>query len=123
MEKINVLDKYPVIVVKMQKDGLTMEKIIENLKTKIESDPIATFIDVFDHYAHTKSINWEISDQVKDAKILLFCFGKAIAKPEILAVRPRNLVVVETENEFIFEWLEAPQQPANEKIAWWVNSL
>jgi hypothetical protein len=57
MEKINVLDKYPVIVVKMQKDGLTMEKIIENLKDKIESDPIATFIGVFDHYAHTKSIN------------------------------------------------------------------
>ncbi len=126
MKKINLMDKYPVYTVEIKKSELivsTTEEIINFIKEKIEKDPIATFISVFDHYSHTKDIKWEIDPEIKNAKIILYCFWKAITNPVMLWVRSRNLAIVEFEDKFVISFLEAPQEPANEKIQSWVNNL
>jgi hypothetical protein len=56
MEKVFVLEKYPVWTTEIFSQK-SMEEIIESFKKEIESDQIANFIGVFDHYTHTKNIN------------------------------------------------------------------
>lgn len=126
MEKKVLLEKYNILTKEILKENCKFNntnEIVKNLEENIKNDPIATHIWTFDHFEHTKNINWEISEDVKDAKIILFCFGKAITNPEILAVRPRNIAIVELNNKFIISFLEAPQAPANEKIWKWINNL
>jgi hypothetical protein len=46
----------------------------------------------------------------------LFCFGKQIKNPLILAARPRNLAITKYKDRFVISFLEAPQEAANLKI-------
>ena len=126
MQKINLMDKYPVYTKEIWKSKIKFkntDEFIKALKEKIEADPIATFIWVFDHFSHTKNIWGEIDSNVIDAKIILYCFWKAITNPQMLAVRPRNLAIVEYEDKFIISFIEAPKEPTNWKIIGWVNDL
>jgi len=124
MEKIQLMEKYPVYTTELFKNDVSFKNInefVQALKEKIEQDPVATFIWVFDHYEHTKKLWWQIADGIKAAKIVLFCFWQEIPKPQALAARPRNIAIVEYDDKFVVSFLEAPKEKANEKMIKWIT--
>lgn len=127
MKKEIVMEKYPVFTLEMGKEECRLESvdaIIAELKAKVEADPVAAFIAVFDHYTHTKNLpQGEISPAIKDAKNLVFCFGPKLPDPKMMAVRPRSIGVAETENGFTLTFLEAPMPQINDKMESWVKDL
>ncbi len=126
MQKINLMEKYPVYTKDIKKENIkfkNVDEFIEALKEKIEVDEIATYIWVFDHFEHTKDIDWEIMDGIIAGKILLFCFGKSIPKPQSMGVRPRNIAIAEFEDKFVVSFLEAPKEKANIKMINWIKDF
>ena len=127
MKQITVMEKYPVYTIEIGKNETTyanVDEILAYLKNKIETHPIATYIGEFDHYTHTVSLSvGEVSDDIKDAKNIICCFGKVLPKPEVLAVRPRSIGVAEMVDSFVVSFLEAPNSDANNAMETWVKSI
>ncbi len=127
MKQITLMEKYPLFVLELPKeetDKRDIDAIIEYLKSKIEAHPVATFIAIFDHYAHTKSLpEGNVAEDIKAAKNIVFCFGKELPKAEVIGVRPRSIGVVEKEDRFILSFLEAPNPQANKAMEEWVLAL
>jgi len=123
MKKILLMEKFPVFTKEILKNKTKIQntdEFIEILKKKIDEDEVATFISVFDHFSHTRSINWPIQEWLIDWKIILFCFWQEIPKPEVMAVRPRNIAIAEYKDKFIVSFLEAPKEWANNKKIEWI---
>jgi len=127
MKQITVMEKYPVFTLEITKNETTyksVDELIVYLKTQIDAHPVAVFIGIFDHYTHTKSLEvGEIAEDIKDAKNLICCFGKALPKPEVMAVRPRSFGVAELSNSFVVSFLEAPNPDANAAMEKWVKAI
>ena len=127
MKQITVMEKYPVFTLRVEKsetDYQTIDEIFTYLKVQVDLHPIATYIGEFDHYAHTSSLEvGEIADDIKAAKNFICCFGKALPKPEVMAVRPRAIGVAELEDAFVVSFLEAPNPDANKAMEQWVKGL
>jgi hypothetical protein len=127
MKKEIVMEKYPVFTMEIDKAECRLDSvdaIIAELKAKVEADPIAAFIAVFDHYSHTKGLaDGEVSPAIKDAKNIVFCFGPKLPDPKMMAVRPRSIGIAETESGFTLTFLEAPMPPINDKMEAWVKDL
>ena len=127
MKQITVMEKYPVFTLEIGKNETSyknIDEIFTYLKEQIAAHPIATYIGEFDHYVHTSSLEaGEISDEIKDAKNLICCFGKILPKPEILAVRPRAIGVAEMEDSFVVSFLEAPNPEANAAMEKWAKGI
>ena len=126
MKKTKFMDKYPVYSLELQKSNIkqtNIVEIIEYFKAKIQAHPIAKFIAVFDHYAHTKELNGEINPSIIDAQNLIFCFGPAIPNTKILAVRPRSIGIAELEDKFVIEFIEAPKEQIHQIMEEWAKGL
>ena len=127
MKMISFKDEYPVYthtIPKGQTSLTNVGEILAQLKTKIEAHPIATYVGLFDHYEHTSCLeNGEIAPTIIDAKNILFCFGKELLVPEVLAVRPRSIGIAEQKDDFVFSFLKAPNPAANEAMIAWVEAL
>jgi len=126
MQKTIFMDKYPLYSLLIQKSESGYEnvgQIIAYFKEKISAHPIAKFIAVFDHYAHTKSLGGEIMEGLKDAQNIIFCFGPIIPNTKIVAVRPRSIAVCELEDSFIIEFLEAPKEEMHALMESWAKAL
>ena len=101
-----------------------VDEIISALQVKIDEHPVLAFIAIFDQYKHTSSLkDSEINPKIKAAKNIVFCFGKELPTPEVLAVRPRSIGVCETQDSFILNFLEAPNEMANKTMEEFVKSL
>lgn len=119
-------DKYHIFEIEYNKDELkykNVDEIINALKVRIDAHPVISFIAIFDQYNHTSSVNGEISSNIKAAKNIVFCFGKELPTPEVLAVRPRSIGVCETEDKYILNFLEAPNDLANKTMEEFVKSI
>eukprot|EP00767_Chilomastix_cuspidata_P007779 gnl/Chilomastix_cuspidata/8607.p2 GENE.gnl/Chilomastix_cuspidata/8607~~gnl/Chilomastix_cuspidata/8607.p2 ORF type:complete len:129 (-),score=20.46 gnl/Chilomastix_cuspidata/8607:275-661(-) len=120
-------DKYHIYEIIYRKEELifnNVDEIIEALKEKIDKHPVISYISTFDQYAHTSSLEGsEINPRIKAAKNIVFCFGKELPTPEVLAVRPRSIGVCEMEDNFVINFLEAPNDTANETMETFVKSL
>ncbi len=126
MKKTILLDKYPVFSLELSKDEVdvkNVDEIIAYFKAKIAKHKVAKFISIFDHYAHTKELNGEINPKIKDAKNIIFCFGKAIPNTKILAARPRSIGVSELQSSFIIDFLEAPNEELHNVMEAWAKEL
>jgi len=126
MKRTILLDTHPMYSMKILKSETNFSdttQIIDHFKGKIEENPEAVFIAVFDHYAHTKELNGEILPGVLDAKNLLFCFGHTIKNIEILAFRPKSIAICEMEDSFILEFLETPRPEVNQWMQSWIKAL
>ena len=127
MKHLTLMEKYPVnvkTIMKSDTEKKTTDEVITYLKSKIDTHPVATYIAIFDHFAHTSSLeNGEINGAFKDAKNIIFCFGVQISKAEMLAVRPRSIGVVETEESFVISFMDAPNPQAHQFILDWVESI
>ncbi len=127
MKKTLFMEKYPVFSLEISKDETTftsVDRIIGYLKDLIDTHPIATYIAIFDHYEHTSSMpDGVINPEIKDAKNLIFCFGKQIPTTKVLAVRPRSIGVSELENSFMIDFLEVPNEQLHELTQSWAKSI
>ncbi len=127
MKQITVMEKYPVFTIEIAKSETTyrnVDEVVEYLKTQIEAHPVAVYIGLFDHYAHTSSLEvGEIAEGIKDAKNLICCFGKALPKPEVMAVRPRSFGIADMGESFVISFMEAPNPDANAAMEKWVKSI
>ncbi len=127
MKQTNFLDKYPVWTLELAKSEVAQKKtleIIEYFKSKIDAHPIATYITVFDHYAHTTSlVDGAIAPEIKDVKNIIFCFGKEIPNTKVAAVRPRSIAVCELENSWVIEFIEAPNEKLHDVMEQWAKGL
>jgi hypothetical protein len=120
-------NKYPIFTLSIKKEQSLcgdIDSIIATLKESVDAHGVATYIGIFDHYSHTTSLSeHEIDSQILDAKNILFCFGKELMNPEVLAVRPRSIGVADMGDNFVLSFLEAPNPTANEAMKKWCNSL
>jgi hypothetical protein len=127
LESLHFKEKYPLIRMERPKSRTrfkSVDEIIAYLQGEIAKHPVATYIGVFDHYAHTKSLpEGEIAEDIVEAKNILFCFGKELPVPEVLAVRPRSIGVCETKESFVVSFMEAPNPAANESMKSWIGAL
>ncbi|HEC16118.1 MAG TPA: hypothetical protein ENI99_06045 [Sedimenticola sp.] len=102
----------------------TVDEIIGYLKERIMAHEIARFITVFDHYAHTRSLEYgQISDEILDAKNIVLCFGITLPGPEVMAERPRSIGICELKGRFFITFMEAPMPVANSAMEEWVKSI
>ena len=120
-------DKYHISEIEFKKEELifkSVDEIINELKLKIDAHPIIAFIAIFDHYTHTLSLKMgKIDPKIKNAKNIIFCFGKEIPSPEVLAVRPRSIGVCELEDSYVINYLEAPNEAANDTMEKFILDL
>ena len=119
-------EKYHIFEIEYKKDELkykSVDEIIEALKARIDVHPVISFIAIFDQYNHTSSVDGEINPAIKAAKNIVFCFGKELPTPEVLAVRPRSIGVCEKEDSFVLNFLEAPNDMANQTMEEFIKSL
>lgn len=120
-------EKYPIYTLELLKNECTcksVDDILAHFKHKVEEHPITRFIALFDHYSHTADIpDSIINPAIKNAKNIIFCFGKDINDPGVLALRPRSIGVVELEKSFIITFLEAPNPMANSTMESWAKAL
>jgi hypothetical protein len=127
MKKTIFMEKYPIFSYEINKNETSyknVNEIIQYLKELIESHPVAVYISVFDHYEHTSSMeDGVIAEDIKDAKNLIFCFGKQLPSSKILAVRPRSIGVCESEDSFVVDFLEVPNEQLHETTIKWIKSI
>ena len=126
MKKEIVMEKYPVFTLEIEKSETACDSVdamIAYFKERIEQDPVAAFIAVFDHYAHTEALGGAIDPRIEDAKNIVFCFGTKLPDARMLALRPRSIGVAQTKDTFIVTFLEAPMQPMHEKMETWAKNL
>jgi hypothetical protein len=120
-------EKYHIFELEYQKDEIkykNVDEIITALQVKIDAHPVLAFIAIFDQYKHTSSLEGsEINPNIKAAKNIVFCFGKELPTPEVLAVRPRSIGVCEMQDSFVVNFLEAPNEMANKTMEDFVKSL
>ncbi len=120
-------DKYSIFEIEYKKNELkfkSVDEIISALQVKIDAHPVIAFIAIFDQYAHTSSLqSGEINEKIIAAKNIIFCFGKELPTPEVLAVRPRSIGVCELEDSYVINYLEAPNEAANETMENFIKSL
>ena len=127
MQKSILMDKYHICSKNIKKTDTEYTNVIQFMnyfKEKVDQDPIAKFIGIFNHYEHTQNLeNGEIADSIKDAQNIVFCFGQNIPNPLILAARPRSIAVVENTDSFTISFMEAPMEPMTSKMQTWVNTI
>ena len=127
MEKIMLRDTYPVYISYLDKANAraeTIDEVVAHLRNHVEADSRAAHIADFDHYSHTMSHpEPEIAENIRDARNVVFCFGLRLPAPEVMAVRPRSIGVVETDKQFVMSFLEAPMPFANEAMSTWIEEL
>ena len=120
-------EKYHIFEIEYKKEEIkykNVDEIISFLEEKVKKHPIISFISIFDHYTHTKSLeNSVISENIIDAKNIIFCFGLEIPTPEVLAVRPRSIGVCETKDSFVINFLVAPNETANDTMKSFIKEI
>lgn len=119
-------EKYPIFELRFTKEESKFDSvpaILDFLQEQVDAHPKAGFIARFDHYTHTKERNGEIADNIKDAQNIILCFGMQLPSPDPVAVRPRSIGVTDLGDEFVVNFMEAPNPIANDTMENWVKSL
>ncbi len=126
MKQLHFQEKYPITLVEVRKSETRfgdIQAIATYFKERITSTPRVAYIGLFDHHAHTKSIQGEVSPQIHAAVNVLFCFGHALPNPQVLAVRPRSIGIADMGDHFAISFMDAPMKPANEAMQAWALGL
>lgn len=126
MKQTLLMEKYPVYDLELAKDETdfqSVEAIVAELKRRIEDTEGVVFIADFDHYAHTRDTGGTIAEEIKEARNVVFCFGRAIPNPHVLSVRPRSIGVCDLGDRFVLSFLEAPMEVANTAMEGWCKDL
>ncbi len=124
---MTIKDTYPIQALQLNKDEAkfaTTGEIVAYIEECVKSHPVAVYIATFDHYSHTKNLpEHEMNEDIIDAKIVVFCFGKELPIPQMAAVRPRSIAVVEEHDRFTISFMDAPNPQAHEAMEKWVRGV
>ena len=124
---MSIKDTYPIQAMVLDKEEARFtntEEIVAYIEEKIAAHPVAAYIATFDHYVHTKNLpEHEMDEKIIDVKIVVFCFGKELPIPQIAAVRPRSIAVVEEADKFTITFMDAPNPQAHEAMTNWVKGV
>ena len=127
MQQSLLQEKYSVFSLSISKSETSyksVDEIIDHLKQRIVENNIAKFIAIFDHFSHTRElVNGQISEEILDAKNIIFCFGITLPDPHVMAVRPRSIGVVELQESYFLTFMEAPMPVANIAMEDWAQSI
>jgi hypothetical protein len=127
MKQTLLQEKYPIYILELDKEETSyscIDEIIAYFRDKIAEHPFAVLIGEFDHYAHTTMLtDGKIGEGITAAKNIVFCFGKELMNPKMLAVRPRSIGVAEMGEHFVISFLEAPLPAANASMEEWTLAL
>lgn len=127
MTSMTIKDTYPIQAITITKDEAKFKntsEIISYLEERVKSHPVATYIATFDHYNHTKNLpEHSMNEEIIDVKLVVFCFGKELPIPEMAAIRPRSIAVVEKEGEFVLSFMDAPNPQAHDTMIEWVKGV
>ncbi len=127
MQELLFKNEYPIFTMTLKKSETTfttVQEILDTLQSKIEAHPVATYVGLFNHYDHTSCLeSGEVSSDIVDAQNILFCFGKELLVPEVLAVRPRSIGIAERNDDFVLSFLKAPNPVANDAMITWTEAL
>jgi hypothetical protein len=127
MKQTLLQEKYPVYTLEVAKSETSYTDapaIIGYLRDCVEKHDIARFIGEFDHLAHTRALpEHHVAEDIRDARHILFCFGTHLPNPQVMAVRPRSIGVVDQGDRFVVSFLEAPMPLANNAMEAWVKAL
>ena len=127
MKSMTIKDTYPIQAAEIGKDEArfgTTDEIIAYLKETVEAHPVAAYIATFDHYTHTKNLpEHKMDPEILDVKLIVFCFGKELPIPEMAAVRPRSIAVVEKADSFVVSFMDAPNPVAHDAMIAWVQGI
>ena len=127
MKSMTIKDSYPIQTLELKKIESkfpTTKEAVSYLEKQIEEHPVAVHIATFDHFMHTKSLpDHEMDESVVDIKNVVFCFGKELPVPQLAAVRPRSIAVVEYADRFVISFMDAPNPQAHEAMEKWVKGI
>lgn len=126
MKQTTFMEKYPIYSIEISKNEskyADTDEIIAYLKEQIAANPVAAYIGEFDHYAHTSDLGGEINPAIQTAKMIIFCFGQKLPRPEMMAPRPRSIGVCDMGESFIITFLEAPMYAINETMEGWIKKI
>ncbi len=127
MKQTLLQETYPIFNLEVQKSETSFrstDEIIAFLKQRVDEHKVATYIATFDHYTHTKGLeDGQVSEDILDAKNIIFCFGITLPNPQVMALRPRSIGVAETASTFVLSFMEAPMPVANVAMEEWVKSV
>ena len=126
MQQSLLMEKYPVFDLTLPKSETShadCAAIIAALKARIDAHPKVAYIATFDHYAHTRSIDGAIADNIAAAQNIVFCFGIQLPNPKVLAVRPRSIGVADMGDHFHITFLEPPMELATKEMEAWCKDL
>ncbi|MBV5335134.1 MAG: hypothetical protein JZU49_04945 [Sulfuricurvum sp.] len=126
MKQTTFMEKYPIYTLEIAKNESrysNVDGIISYLKDQIAANPVAAYIGEFDHHAHTTSLGGEINALMSEAKMVIFCFGQKLPRPEMMAPRPRSIAVCDMGENFVITFLEAPMYAINETMEGWVKGI
>ena len=127
MKSMTIKDVYPIqaaVIGKEEARFVNTDEIIAYLKETIDAHPVATYIATFDHYSHTKSLpDHKMDEAVLDVKLIVFCFGKELPIPQMAAIRPRSIAVVEEADKFTVSFMDAPNPQAHDAMTDWVRGI
>jgi hypothetical protein len=127
MKQTLMQETYPIFSLEVEKSETrfqSTDEIIAFLKQCVEEHRVARYIATFDHYSHTMELeDGQVSSDIHNAKNLIFCFGITLPNPQVMALRPRSIGVVETENSFVLSFMEAPMPVANVAMETWVKAV
>lgn len=127
MKQALLQERYPLFSLEIEKSETSyksVKEIIAYLKSRIDEHKVAKFIAIFDHYEHTKSLeDGQVSEDILDGQNIIFCFGITLPEPQVMAVRPRSIGVVELQESFFITFMEAPMPVANVAMEEWAKSI
>ena len=126
MQKKYFKDTYPIFYREILKVDSPYKSVVEYLdyfEEKIKEHDKAEVIARFDHYTHTKKVDGDISDDIKDAQHIIMCFGWELPSADPVAVRPRSIGITELEDKFVINFMLAPNPVAQQVMESWVNSI
>lgn len=119
-------ETYPIFALEFTKAESKFDSvpaILEFLHAQVEAHPKAVNIARFDHFNHTKSIDGKIAEGIVDAQNIIFCFGFELPSADPVAIRPRSIGVTDMGENFVVNFMEAPNEVANDTMEAWVKQL
>ncbi|WP_100639114.1 DUF6858 family protein [Marinobacter salexigens] len=126
MKQLHFQEKYPITVLDINKSETqyeSAEQIADYFKRCIEEAPRVSYITMFDHLAHSREIEGDVAPDIQAAINVVFCFGRKLPNPFVLAVRPRSIGIADMGDRFVVSFMDAPQAPANEAMRAWALAL
>jgi hypothetical protein len=126
MKQKHFKDKYPIFyreIAKAASPYKTVTQFLDYFEDKIIAHDKAEVIARFDHYTHTKNVDGDISEDIKDAKHIIMCFGWELLSADPVAVRPRSIGVTEYGDKFVVNFLLAPNPIAQQLLEEWVDEI